>query len=205
MIIYNNNVKESEVYLYTLKCENENPFYVGKTNNPSLRYRSHISKYQKHSNKLKNEKISEIKNNNKELLMVVFWGGNNSEWKQAERYWISKYKYDWQIPILNIHSGGDGVEFTNEIKEKISKSRLGIKLKESTILKMKGRIPWNKGKLIHNVKNVKQYSIKGELLNTFNSIKEAGEILNINRGNISLVVNGKRKSIGGYVFKYSDN
>ena len=205
MIIFNDSIAKSETYLYFLKCEGENPFYIGKTNNPKFRLSAHKSVSQKHNNKSKKAIISRIKSENKTLQMVVFWGGNKSEWKAAERFWISKFKNDWEIPICNIHSGGDGVEFTDEIRAKMSKIKIGKPLPESTKNKMKGRLPWNKGLKINNVKNVEQLSKDGLLINTFNSIKEAGESLNLNRGNISLVVNGKRKTLGGYVFRYSSN
>ena len=42
----------------------------------------------------------------------------------------------------------------------------------------------------------------GELLDTFPSLMEAGRVTGINQGNISKCCLGKRKSSGGYVWKY---
>jgi hypothetical protein len=205
MIQYNKSVNKSDIYIYFLKEEGKNPFYVGKTNNPEKRFRCHFSQTQHHSNIKKNEIISDIKKRGANLIMNVFWGGSLTEWRNEEIFWISKLKHDWQILICNIHKGGDGVEFTDEIKAKMSLSKKGKKLSDATRNKMKGRKVWNKGLKIHETLKVNQLTISGTLINTFDSIKEAGEKLNINRGNISLVVNGKRKTIGGYVFKYANN
>ena len=42
----------------------------------------------------------------------------------------------------------------------------------------------------------------GELLATFPSITEAERVTGINQGNISTCCNGKRKSAGGYIWRY---
>ena len=47
--------------------------------------------------------------------------------------------------------------------------------------------------------------ITGEVLNIYNSIAEAGKSLNIKKDNISSVCKNKRKSCGGYGWKYYDN
>jgi len=52
-------------------------------------------------------------------------------------------------------------------------------------------------------KKVEQYSLEGELLTTFDSIKDAGETTNIHRTSITKVCLGARKSAGGYIWKYS--
>lgn len=44
----------------------------------------------------------------------------------------------------------------------------------------------------------------GNIINTYNSIKEAGESLNINYKHISCVCNGLRKHTFGYKFKYAN-
>ena len=51
-------------------------------------------------------------------------------------------------------------------------------------------------------KPVVQYSKDGELIQIWSSINEAGRQLGISHGNISLVVQGKRKTCGGFVWKY---
>ena len=41
-----------------------------------------------------------------------------------------------------------------------------------------------------------------EIINIYNSIKEAAELLNLDRGSISKCCNGKRKSVGGFKWKF---
>ena len=53
-------------------------------------------------------------------------------------------------------------------------------------------------------KSVNMYTIVGEYIKTFESIKQVSEELNINSGNICLVCKGKLKTAGGYIWRYID-
>ena len=59
------------------------------------------------------------------------------------------------------------------------------------------------GELIINNphKPITQYDLEGVKLNEFISISDASRKLNISKGNISLNLNGKRKTCSGYIFK----
>lgn len=46
------------------------------------------------------------------------------------------------------------------------------------------------------------YNKNGDLVALYTSAKQASELLNINQSHISDVCNSKRKSAGGYIFKY---
>lgn len=52
-------------------------------------------------------------------------------------------------------------------------------------------------------KKVQQYDKNNNLLTEFNSIKEASKITGINQSNIGQVCSGKRKTAGGFIWKYS--
>lgn len=54
-------------------------------------------------------------------------------------------------------------------------------------------------------KSVAQYTLNNELIITFNSITEASKATGILPGNISNVCSGKRKTAGGFIWKYIDN
>lgn len=54
-------------------------------------------------------------------------------------------------------------------------------------------------------KSVIQYSLKGEFIARYNSIKDASEKTNISRGNISSVCTGARNTCGGFQFRYENN
>lgn len=51
-------------------------------------------------------------------------------------------------------------------------------------------------------RKVYQFALTGELLNEYNSTKEAKEKTGIDNGHISACCNGKRKTAGGFVWKY---
>ena len=55
-----------------------------------------------------------------------------------------------------------------------------------------------------NSKKILQFTKSGEFIKEWPSIREASKQLKINFGNISSCCNGKRKSAGGYVWKYPE-
>lgn len=54
----------------------------------------------------------------------------------------------------------------------------------------------------NSAKAVQQYSLDGELLNTFPSAREAARQLNLDSSTISKVCRGVNKTHGGFIFKY---
>lgn len=50
-----------------------------------------------------------------------------------------------------------------------------------------------------------QYTLDGEFISEYSSIKEAAEMNNINKVSISLVLSGKHKTAGGYTWKYKED
>lgn len=55
-----------------------------------------------------------------------------------------------------------------------------------------------------NIKEVEQYDLNGNYLRTWESVKNAGESLKIWSCDISRVCNGKRKTAGGFIWKYKE-
>ena len=53
-------------------------------------------------------------------------------------------------------------------------------------------------------KEVIQFDKFGNQINTFKSLTEAAQQTGINLGNIGQVCNNKRKTAGGYIWKYKD-
>ena len=53
-------------------------------------------------------------------------------------------------------------------------------------------------------KKIYQYDLEGNLLNVFNSTREAARSLNKSQGNISLAASGKRKTAYGFLWKYEN-
>lgn len=58
---------------------------------------------------------------------------------------------------------------------------------------------------IHNSKTVLQYSLEGVFIAEFNSIKEAAEKTNTNYSSLGMACNGKRKTAGGFIWKFKEN
>ena len=54
-------------------------------------------------------------------------------------------------------------------------------------------------------KEIIQYDLQGNLIKRWESIKEAGQTLNIHRGNISWCCKEKNKTAGGYIWKYANS
>jgi group I intron endonuclease len=88
-----------------------------------------------------------------------------------------------------------GKTFSKEMKEKLSESHKG---KTQTIETIKKRTASYQ-------KSVIQYSIEGVLIKTYSSIADASVDLYIDYSSISKVCRGKRKTAGGFIWKYADN
>ena len=64
---------------------------------------------------------------------------------------------------------------------------------------------FKKGYIPHNRRKINQYSLDGILLNTFNSVKEAGLFVNTVPSNINNCLSGKTKKAKGFIWKYVNN
>lgn len=53
------------------------------------------------------------------------------------------------------------------------------------------------------IKPINQLDLSGNVIATFKSISDAGRKLNLNKENISMCLNGKRKTHGGYKWQYA--
>lgn len=60
------------------------------------------------------------------------------------------------------------------------------------------------GSLNYNSKPVTQYDMKGNYIAEFSATHEACRITGINQGTLAACARGKRKSAGGYTWKYKD-
>lgn len=138
-------------------------------------------------------------------------------------------KYDTTNPLKGYNScdGGGvtvGYHHTKESKEKMSKARIGMykgdknpmygkkgilapaygkhlteEHKRKISIAKKGKIT-NYGKTL--MKKIDQYDISGNFIKTWESISSIEKELGILGTHISRVCKGKRKTTGGYIFKY---
>ena len=79
--------------------------YVGKTNNPKLRKRSHLWKYDKNKSYCYKWVNSLLNKGLKPIFTVI--DEINGDWEWLEIYWIEQFK-SWGYKLTNITKGGEG-------------------------------------------------------------------------------------------------
>ena len=119
----------------------------------------------------------------------------------------------------NISRKLKGYIHTSETRQNMSKAQRGRKLSEEHKANIgkssKGRTCWTKGKPLsdeHKANILSGYNrfckvkqldkVSGEILDVFDSIKDAHMITGTNRGHITSVCKGNRKSAGGFIWRY---
>lgn len=139
---------------------------------------------------------------------------SEDEAKDIEVKLISEWKTQDHNYGYNFTSGGDalrGYVPSEELRKRWSEIRTGMKRSDETKKKLAeagrrtfeaSRIPLAEAKY----KAISAFTMSGEFVKTFRSIIEASKELNLSgsqRRHISDVCNGKRKSSGGYIWKYA--
>ena len=150
------------------------PFYIGK----GTKGRCYSGIRDKKSSRKVSKINSIIKKGEFPIIIKIEEGLTNKESQEKERLYIKKIgRIDLgEGPLTNMTSGGDG--------------GLGIKHSEE----------WKK--ILS--KPVLQFSLAGEFLNEYPSIKEAAVKTGIIKQNISSNLTGKYKTAGGFIWKYKD-
>ena len=98
-----------------------------------------------------------------------------------------------------------GVPKSEEHKKAISEALKGVPLSEATkkaISEALKGVPLSEEHRAKLSKKILQFTKSGEFLREWSSLSEASKQLKINCGHICSCCNGKRKSAGGYVWKY---
>jgi len=101
--------------------------------------------------------------------------------------------------ISKVHKGR---KQNKEWIKKRSSQRIGKPLSEETKRKISNSLI---GNVASNRKAVCQYDLDGNLLNTFNSLKEAANITKCNVNGICQCCKGRRDNVKNYIFKYLEN
>lgn len=201
--------------------------YVGKSDDLKKRFVEHIRKC-KYTNTHKNNWIKSLLNKNLRPNIEILETVSIDEWGFWETYWINQMK-SWGFNLTNIASGGRGGNQGLIINKKISLALKNRKFSSSTLEKMrlgakqrkiscegrknlsfhrsgKGNPMYGK-KRPENAKHyrsVSQYDLNNNYLYTWQGIIIASKTLNINRCTISDVCNGRKKTAGGYKWKYTE-
>ena len=223
-----------KTFIYILTDENNQPRYVGKSDNPNRRLKDHI--YEAKRSDSKSHRVNWINSmltKNLKPNVVIIDEVPNEEWEFWENFWIEQFKQR-NFDLTNGSIGGFGFtkghfvsketkekhrlaalgnknklgkKCSKESIEKMSKSHLGKTLSEETKAKMsKSRMGLGKGKIISQAqieilsKKVLQYDLQGNFIKEYSSAVEAK--LETGASHISCVCIGRRKSSGGYFWKF---
>lgn len=127
------------------------------------------------------DKYSVLSNETKQLISI------------ANKGTIMQQEQKDKLRIINL-----GKKLSKETCVKMGKSRLGNKYALGKIRTKEFKSTMNS----HNNKQVHQYDLNMNFIKTWNSIKMAAIELKINSGHIGQVCLGKRKSSGGFKWKY---
>lgn len=92
------------------------------------------------------------------------------------------------LTIINLKKISKGIVRSDEFKRKVSESKKG-----------KGT-----GTTNPNAKPILQYSIDGTFIKEWDCIIDAVKKLNLSQSGISQVLTGKRKTSGGFIWKYKE-
>jgi len=217
-----------KVFIYTLSSTRDinNIRYVGKTTQAlKRRLQGHLCDAKK---ALKTNRINRYCLNwiNKEILegyeiiieeLDSMTFENKNEWKWLEKYWISQMKI-WGFNLTNLTEGGEDNYLPNPTKEtirkraesiigkkrdletrrKISKGLTGIKRSPETIEKVRNWVIKNQGRPI------KQYDKFGNFIKEWEGGATAARELGLDKANINAVCRGRKKTCGGFIWKYSE-
>jgi hypothetical protein len=150
------------------------PFYIGK----GTRGRCYSGIRDKKASRKVSKINSIIKKGEFPIIMKIEEGLTNKESQEKEISYIKKIgRMDLGLgPLTNMTSGGEG--------------GLGLKHSEE----------WKK--ILS--KPVLQFSLDGEFINEYPSVKEAAEKTGIVKQNISSNLTGKYKTAGGFLWRYKD-
>jgi len=77
--------------------------YVGKSNNPKVRYRYHLK--DKSTNPHKTAWIHKLTERGLKPNLIILEETTSEQWEERERYWIKHYR-DEGAPLVNILEGG---------------------------------------------------------------------------------------------------
>lgn len=115
------------IYLYTISCPITNDIkYIGKTKQPiDLRLKQHIKSTKRYNHKMSTWLKSIINKNLYPIIEEIETCETDVDANIFETMYIGLFS-SWGFNLKNMTSGGDGqVNMTQEVKDKISKTRKG--------------------------------------------------------------------------------
>lgn len=181
--------------IYMITCKSNNKIYIGSSINISKRWKEHINdlKSNRHRSKylqncynkygedsLKFEVIHECISDKKEDIL------------RDEQFYIDTLNPEFNT--LKIAGSSLGYKPTEESRKKMSEAQKGKKHSEEHIQKRANACK----------KPIIQYSLDNVFIKEWMSIKDAGINLGIHEYSIGQCCKGKRKTAGGFKWKYKN-
>ena len=115
--------------------------YIGKADIPQVRYKNHLCPPETNADTKKSRWINKLLRMNIRPSLVILQVVKRSDWRDAERKWISDYRQKYGRHFLtNTTAGGDGIEKGFKQRPgtgaKISAANKGRKVSEETKVKI---------------------------------------------------------------------
>lgn len=195
--------KESVIYMWTSPS---NKVYIGQTINKNARKARFLDFTKSYSGKtsdFSNSYIDKarIKYNDASLWTYTVLKELPEDKDQLdywEKYYIKKYDSTNKNKGYNLTLGGSGSvgrKMTDEQKQHLSKTKKGVALSEQH----KNNIKKNAFR-----RRVKQFSLNGNFIKEWDSLRSAAQSIGGNETSISRACRGGRPTYKGYIWKYSD-
>lgn len=184
------------VGIYQLVNKDTGERYIGQSEN--LNHRKACHKYDLQNNRHRNHKLQSAYNKNPDSISFeILCVCEKEDLDSLEKYYIKKYKR--QGVVYNITEGGrkgfaqaeESIKKMSEAK-KGNKSMNGIKLTEE----------WKKH--LSEAQPHKKKIVCIETEEEYESFADAARKTGLNRTKIVSCCTGKRKTTGGYHFRYAD-
>lgn len=210
-------------YIYKITNKENGKIYIGKTTYTiEKRFSQHISASITNEKKVDyNYLIHKAirKYGTKSFIIECIEEINEDKLSQREIYWINFYN----SCILEEGSNGYNMTYGGEGHSKIDKKEVEEMWNNGygsiLIAKKLGHHSISIRNILSTIENysneldfirntgikVYQYNSKGELVNSFLSIKDAAENIRVNPSCISKCCNGHKNSAGGYFWSFDDN
>lgn len=184
--------------IYKIKNKINGKIYIGSSRNIRLRWKEHRSafKRQRGTNQYFQRAYNKYGLNAFDFLVIEFC--EVSTLIEREQYWLDFYKsYDKNLGY-NANKTAEsnrGLKHSEESREKIRKSKLGLKMSPEAKI----------GIYLANKKNVYMFDLSGVLIGGFDSVTKAANFTGVHKNNISACCRGKKQSMGGFMWSYSSN
>ena len=203
----------SESGIYRIRNLVNNKFYIGSAVNLNKRKSQHFYylRNNKHHNKPLQNSFNKYKKDN--FIFEIMCYCHKEDLILNEQFYIDNYKPHYNICKVAGNCLGRKISEETLLKMKISHSNRNCKHIEETKQKIRlkalelKRQPSNEAreKAIRKIiKPILQYSIEGIFIKEYSSIKEAAISLEIHSTGIIYSAKGKRKTSGGYIWKYKN-